>query len=585
MVQIVWHKAEEGPRKIMDGNVVLGTEVVEIVISKLKKAPSFIDDLLSQPDTLSRIRKIELRGEHDEDEDEEQEQEDVIVAKANIDTAPDVDIDSNRNAAKDDSTDAEQEPQWKRDRAAEEKIANARTARLCEPITRLLSALSSTSTCNLQVFTWLEVDEDLPGTRPVSYWEALYAHAPTLRVLKIDYTTHEVHHLPTLAPSTPFSSLRELHLDASGGHGDNGTAIDALLKASPNIETLVFRWPVCDLDTCQIQNITWDYEFRNLKRLDVAGYDFAPVAFKAFLERCGGVEVLSDKAETVFYTDSDDGVETGVNSKGGEEEKCALEPSMFPHLTTLRVSSESDCRSLGMWFDPIVNRPIRHLRLSGFAMKHQLDELMNVDSRMLANLKVLELDGVVTLWRKERTDSDSDSDDDDDDKDGKDNNKNDINIDIDDDDSNEKGHERHQQEEKLSDTAKALQTILPHLSSLQELSIELDSARVSIYYTDKPSEHPPAMSFEDLKLFLDILPKNTRLRALRLRDSSVGLLPQAELDKLANVPDSLEYLSWEGEQRALYKFHGQSEEAKVKLCEAAGEKVKGDWAEETILEL
>lgn len=122
-------------------------------------------------------------------------------------------------------------------------------------------------------------------TRPQNFWRALYAHASTFQKLHPDFFCHEVHTVPPSPPCVTFEALKDLRLDTSSAHGDNGAAIDTLLKVCSNISTLHFEWPPCDLESCQNRNVSRAWRFPQLKHLRTSGWNFAPAAYTDFLVR------------------------------------------------------------------------------------------------------------------------------------------------------------------------------------------------------------------------------------------------------------------------------------------------------------
>lgn len=82
------------------------------------------------------------------------------------------------------------------------------------------------------------------------------------------------------------------------------------------------------------------------------------------------------------------------------------------------------------------------------------------------------------------------------------------------------------------------------------------------------------------------LPRTTSIRALRLYDTDAENLPQVILDEFPDVPDSLEYLSWEGKEKKLFKIEREEEKVVALPCLYVRERIADDdnWSEKRILE-
>ena len=246
--------------------------------------------------------------------------------------------------------------------------------------------------------------------------------------------------------------MRELRINADTAHGDEGDAIEHLLATSGGLELLVFRYPRCDLDTCQIKNITWNYTFPNLKFLDVDGYDFAPEAFQEFLERCENLEVFRDA------------IDRDYNSKG-----VTLPKSAMPKMRKLykRYGTTNDWTES---FDPEAARPIEHLTVGGGPSTKFADI---ATGQAVRGLKTLEFEGHCTDWRvREREPPSSD-------------------------DSSEE-EEDEQQKMGMTYRTQGVKTLLPKLLGLQELGIGLDSGNIITSLPGGGWGSPPPMNENDL---------------------------------------------------------------------------------------
>jgi hypothetical protein len=388
---------------------------------------------------------------------------------------------------------------------SEDKFTNEHVVSLVQPITQILTHISSASaSASLTHFAWLAPSSTTsPFTRPSEFWAALYIHAPTLRHLTLDFFEHEV---ATLPPPPAFPALRTLGLDTSSAHGDDGTSIHALLTSCPLLTALTFEWPACDLETCQIQNIQWSaYTFPALTALELNGWDFAPVAFAAFLARHRDVERFVDGVDGPYVDEN--------------EEHIGLAATVFPKLRELWKRRGSE-RGMGQYFNVEARRPIKRLVLDveGFDGAKKLQELGACGHAQ--KLKELELRGPSRAWRVKEWESDSSED-----EDGK--------------------RERKSKEAETPPILLALRTVLDKLDGLKELGIELES---SSYYSKNSKtgeyENDELPNQDDLVRILAHIPSMMSLRTLRLGDESVDKLDEAWLEDMRGVPDGLEVLGW-----------------------------------------
>jgi hypothetical protein len=399
---------------------------------------------------------------------------------------------------------------------SEDTFTEEQISHLTSPIAQLLTTISLTGG-SLTHFTWSAPSStSTPFTRPASFWSALYAHSTTLEFLQLCFFEHEVHHLP--APPHSFPCLKTLKLDTSSAHGDTGTSIHALLCACPALTTLVFEWPGCDLETCQIQNINWDeYTWTGLKELELNGWDFAPTRLAALLGRHKGVEVFRDGVDGPYVDE--------------HASHIPLDGNVFPKLQTLR-KRRGDARRLAEYFDPRANRPIRRLILDiRFNAARTLGELSACEGA--TTLEELELRGDVGSWRCKAWESDSSEDE-------------------------EQRKTRKTKEAETPPIFMALRTLLEKLTALRELAIELDSGNTFSKNSktgEWESDAPPNQ--DDLERLLVHIPHATSLRSLRLGDESVDELDQAWVQDMRGVPDSLEILGWGKEIFTIERVDGR----------------------------
>ena len=64
-------------------------------------------------------------------------------------------------------------------------------------------------------------------------------------------------------PST-FPLLKSLYINCSRAHCEDGGSIEKLLHCLPNLRVLHINAPICDLESCRIQGLTWAYKFPQL---------------------------------------------------------------------------------------------------------------------------------------------------------------------------------------------------------------------------------------------------------------------------------------------------------------------------------
>jgi hypothetical protein len=442
----------------------------------------------------------------------------------------------------DDNQEAEDEDEDEDD-SDDESGDNEALEKACLPIVELLDAIYSAGG-KLETFHWdirHQFWDNSKVRRPSSFFTALWKHAPTLSKLGIGFYTHELHGVS--GPTTSFPALKELYVDASGAHGDDGSAVEDLLKSCPALEILKFYWPGCDLDSCQIQDISWTFEMPKLRYLTLYGYDFAPQALASFLERHPSIENFVDGVDA----------ESRVSFK--ESEGPRLSKTALPNVKAVDRASDS-ARYPEDWFDDEAGRKIAYLVVP-WGWQGQVD----VSKNMATELKCLDINASnVTAWRPDEADSD--------------------------DDEEEKKRKAADPEKKL---VKGVRKLLLSLTGLRELGVSLESQRVTMRLPDGTHGSPPGMDETDLKVVLSVLPKETGIRALRVWDTAGKPLSQELLDDFPEVPRSLEYLSWEGEEKVLYQFMRRgSGRVKAVLCEETlrevDEKKKGDWTEKRILD-
>ncbi|KAF3048568.1 hypothetical protein E8E11_004647 [Didymella keratinophila] len=413
---------------------------------------------------------------------------------------------------------------------------------ICSHLNTILDAITSHGG-GLTTFSWpARRHTSKQFTRPHAFWKALYAHASTLRHLHLDFFCHEVDLLPPLPTGLIFEALRNLRLDTSSAHGDNGTAIDTLLKACPNLSTLHFEWPPYDLDNCQIKNISWGWAFAELKHLHTSGWNFNPAAYTDFLVWHTGLTSFVERVDGPY-----------------ESEECGPVSIWLPTtaLLNLRVLEKeyTDTHNLRNYFESAADRPIDTLILHVRNYEDIKQELLVIAGSLIAQtLRTLEFRGEISCWR--RRDREERSEDE-----------------VDD----EPPEERDQRQEQAKQAAQQrerkrlptiLRVVLPHLTNLETLSIEMDSSNGTYNSETKGFTCPEPMKRRDLYAILDLLPKKKegKLKVLRLTDSRAAADPRAgrirEWVSQMNygmvedevVQGSLTVLEWCGEKSSIIEL-------------------------------
>ncbi|KAF2705829.1 hypothetical protein K504DRAFT_505557 [Pleomassaria siparia CBS 279.74] len=529
--------------------VIKTPDSITIRLFNLEDAEKIVREALSDPGNSKLIWTIEIETSNPDDEEDDEDIDiqlvenmmggadlaDLLDGAGTDDDAASIDAADERPIGSDDDDDDEDSD----DEAKNDTAMN----NFCEPIIELLDAIHSSSG-SLESFSWDNQPGwwDSKGHRPAAFWTALWKHSSTLQRLRIGFYTHELHNVSVPSPTKPFPLLHDLYIDAGTTHGNDGSAVDSLLSLCPSLTTLDFSWPGCDLDDCQIKNISWDYHYPQLRSLTLYGGDFAPDAFAAFLDRNPSIEVFVD------------GVDGDCREPYGEQGGPGLKAETLPNVRCVSRASDS-ARYPEDWFDDKSARKVVHLGLpwttrDGFA----------VSETAARELKCLDINASINYWRPDEVDSD--------------------------DEEEEKKRIRTDPSKPL---VKSTRKLLPQLKQLRELGIRMASQSSTMRLPDGSFGSPPGMNEEDVKNILSVLPSSdTQIRALRLWDTAGKALPQSFLDDFPRIPTSLEYLSWEAEVPVLYQLTKQ-ENGKVRArpCEplrVVPEGRKGDWNEKRILD-
>lgn len=132
------------------------------------------------------------------------------------------------------------------------------------------------------------------GERQPAFWEALWKTGATLKNLILWFYEHEPVLSPDYTPShVNLEKLQYLHLNASSGHGDDGSIINQILRSSPNLESVSLDFPSCDLEGCRLQGITWDYHFPKLHTLRLNTYNGNPAQLFSFFTQNPSIKTLT----------------------------------------------------------------------------------------------------------------------------------------------------------------------------------------------------------------------------------------------------------------------------------------------------
>jgi hypothetical protein len=547
-------------------NSVHGTTDITVKIFDLDNAGPFVETILSNPDMLFKITKIEIET-REEDEDSSTD------TSENEDAIETADTTSTTSAQSDGSKATKQEETVSQQSA---DGADDETTRLCQPIVDLLAAIS-TAGGSLQIFVWRSEHGSYgfwyKFNRPLEFWTALYAHARTLRVLVLGYFSHELHKVPS--PQVAFPNMKELMIDATTAHGDDGAAVDTLLKGCPHLESLIFDWPNCDLESCQIKNVTWNYSFPQLRRLMLRGNGFAPQAYIDFLARCPEVEEYRDAIS--FYELVEGGAE--VEFPLMRFAKIRFPIDVFPRLRIL--SGHSHSLRLDEWFDENHvegGRPIESLDISSGQNSGALKELLDLSDAARGRLKYLSIGTYAGEWRvdddsnfggetkEEEAGETSDC--------SEDGEISDYSDDGEASDYSEAGKDAQSVAAAMEDaasklnpnltkTARALKNLLPHLPALDTLNIDMGSGPTLIRNAAGALVKPPLASSSDLRLLLSLLPSNprTNIRTLEINESEAMPLDREFLDSVRDELAGLDCIIWNGMKKVVYRV--KREEDKV----------------------
>ena len=201
----------------------------------------------------------------------------------------------------------------------DEKVDDIRKEHKFRAITSILRECSKHRM--LEAFKWHTGPADSNSTRPAEFWEALTSVGPNLQHLSFNFYTHELHRIketgisvragcyshPLLLvltqvffqakfPST-FPLLKSLYLGCSGAHGDDGSPIEKLLHGLPSLRVLYIDAPICDLESCRMQELTWSYKFPQLTHFAISIFYSSAQDIASFLANHPNIRTLMFDAE------------------------------------------------------------------------------------------------------------------------------------------------------------------------------------------------------------------------------------------------------------------------------------------------
>lgn len=128
-------------------------------------------------------------------------------------------------------------------------------------------------------------------------------------------------HLLQILFPTPFEQLLTLHFDLCGCHGDDASQVHQILHAMPKLTSLSLQMPSCDLENCRLQGITYDYDFPNLRSINIYGWLDLASGLLDFFHRHPSITTLS------FSMESDD------------EDDLTIPATTLPDLRALAVDN------------------------------------------------------------------------------------------------------------------------------------------------------------------------------------------------------------------------------------------------------
>ena len=91
--------------------------------------------------------------------------------------------------------------------------------------------------------------------------------------------------------------MKSLYINCSRAHCEDGGSIEKLLHCLPNLRVLHINAPICDLESCRIQGLTWAYKFPQLTHLAISIFYRSAQDIASFLANHPNIRTLMLNAE------------------------------------------------------------------------------------------------------------------------------------------------------------------------------------------------------------------------------------------------------------------------------------------------
>ncbi|MCJ1388812.1 hypothetical protein MMC18_001662 [Xylographa bjoerkii] len=268
--------------------------------------------------------------------------------------------------------DDEENDAWEEDGKLQE---TERMAGACEHLAAIIDMIVLRG--GLESFSWTGYElSQSRVVRPKAFWKSLAKTVPTLKHLNLGFYVHEIHDLSKvdIFPST-FDNLESLELNLSGGHGDDAVQIEVMLRKIRSVKRLALYLPTCDLETCRIQGLSYNYHLPKLEDLSLSVYDSPSSGLMNFLAHHSSVKTL--------YLDL------------SSDEPLQFSETTFPGLRALHVDS-----LIASPFHDLLSesaaRPISHLNAGSWS-KESYAEIVKI----AAKLTCLETQDSFDAWRED----------------------------------------------------------------------------------------------------------------------------------------------------------------------------------------
>jgi hypothetical protein len=147
----------------------------------------------------------------------------------------------------------------------------------------------------------------------------------------------------------PFEELLTLHLDLTGGHGDDASPVHQMLHSTHKLTSLSLQLHSCDLENCRVQGITYDYHFPDLESFSLQIWLDSRIALADSLLHHPSITALS----LSLSTEDEDSMETTL-----------------PCLRALALNDTFRTQLFSNLLSASASRRITHLRLDGLHQGH-----------------------------------------------------------------------------------------------------------------------------------------------------------------------------------------------------------------------